>query len=121
MEEARKRPLFVPFSEQIRNAAFARGLAVHNGATANTLLPVAEKRRWTLKSCDSAQKRVHTDSLGDMVVVYAAPTIQQQKKVPCDGGSEPKHSKSLSIMPQVQPPAVEVGVQNVKLKRICGG
>ena len=40
MEEAPKRPLFQPISEQSLMTAFARGLAVHKGAIVNALLPV---------------------------------------------------------------------------------
>ena len=61
------------------------------------------------------------DSLGDGVAIEASPTSQQQKKVPRDGGSEPKRNKSLSVVPQVQSPAVEVGFRDVKPKRIRGG
>ena len=96
-------------------------LAVRNGTIANSLIPVAEERHSTRKKCAGTHKRVHTDSLGDGAAVEAAPTFQQQKKVPRDEESEPKRAKSLSVMPQVQPPAVEVGLRDVKPKRIRGG
>jgi len=82
---------------------------------------VAEERRPTRKSHSGAHKRARTDSLGDGAAAEAVPTSQEQKQVPGDGGSEPKHANSLSVEPQVQPPAVENGFRDVKPKRIRGG
>ena len=120
MDEAPQRPPFVPFSEQVLTAAFARGLAVRTGAIANALLPVVETRK-PRRARAAARKQVHTDSLGEEAASTAAPTSQQQENGPHEGGNEPKRMKPLPVVPKVRPPAVEVGFKDVKSKRIRGG
>ena len=119
MEEAPQRPPFVPFSEQVLTAAFARGLAVRTGAIANALLPTVETRK--PRRSRAARKRVHTDSLGEEAAGSAAPIPQQQDKGPHVGENAPKRMKPLPVVPRVQPPAVEVGFKDVTSKRIRGG
>ena len=61
-------------------AAFARGLAVHNGAITNALLPVSEGRK-PKKYCSNTHKRERTDSREEVVASVAAPAYQQPKRV----------------------------------------